>query len=89
MARPALPRSAVFIDDLHGGLVGDHFRGLQVSFDEEARSLGLGNALQLEMIRWLCEVGAASYDLGGYSAYKDRWAEAGLTTLRIVLRPAR
>jgi hypothetical protein len=74
---------------LHGALTGDHFRGLQVSFDEEARALGLGNALQLEMIKWLCDVGAATYDLGSYSAYKDRWAEAGLTTVRRMLRPAR
>ncbi len=73
---------------LHGGLRRGHFRGLQVSFDDAFRDVSLGNALQLEMIGWLCEVGAHSYDLGAYSAYKSRWAEPGLETFGIVIQPA-
>ena len=70
---------------LHGALVGDRFRGLQFSFDEDVRSLGLGNVLQLRMLERLCEEGARSYDLGGRSAYKRRWAERGLTTSGLLL----
>jgi hypothetical protein len=72
---------------LHGALVGRRFRGLQLSIDDAERELGLGNALQLEMLRWLCEEGATDYDLGGYSAYKSRWAEEGLRTFGLLLRP--
>lgn len=72
---------------LHGARVGSRFRGLQVSFDESERELGLGNALQLEMLRWLCEDGALSYDLGSYSDYKSRWAEEGLQTQGLIVRP--
>ncbi len=72
---------------LHGARVGDHFRGLQFSFDDRERALGLGNALQLEMLRWLCEEGAHSYDLGTHSSYKRRWAEEGLTTHGLFLQP--
>jgi len=72
---------------LHGGLVDGHFRGLQVAFDDEQRSLGLGNVLQFEMLEWLCEVGAGSYDMGSFSDYKTRWAEDGLTTFGLLIKP--
>ncbi|MGE4609306.1 MAG: GNAT family N-acetyltransferase [Myxococcota bacterium] len=72
---------------LHGGLIGGHFRGLQLAFDDEERALGLGNVLQLEMLKWLCEVGAGTYDLGSFSDYKSRWAEDGLTTFGLLIKP--
>jgi len=72
---------------LHGALVDGRFRGLQFSFDEAVRSLGLGNALQYQMLDWLCELGAADYDMGSHSEYKRRWAEPGLTTFGLVLHP--
>ncbi len=83
-------RDGVALGYLHGALVGSHFRGLQFSFDESLRDLGLGNSLQLEMLRWLCEVGAMTYDLGAQSPnseYKRRWAEEGLETCGLFLRP--
>jgi hypothetical protein len=45
---------------LCGGLAGDLFRGLQFSFDDRLRALGLGNALQLEAIEALTQEGVAS-----------------------------
>jgi len=72
---------------LHGALVRGRFRGLQFSFADPLRSLGLGNVLQYEMLRWICEQGAEAYDLGTGSDYKRRWAEAGLTTFGLSLRP--
>ena len=71
----------------HGAARADHFRGLQVSFDDACRDLGLGNVLQLEMIRRLVDEGVGHYDLGAQSAYKDRWAEPGLTTFGLLLQP--
>ena len=72
---------------LSGGLAGAHFRGLQFSFDERLRPLGVGNALQLEMIARLCAEGARAYDLGGQSGYKARFGEREVATLALVARP--
>jgi hypothetical protein len=72
---------------LYGGLIDGAFRGLQFSFDHTMRDLGLGNALQYEMLRWLCEDAAHSYDLGARSEYKGRWAEPGLETFGLLLQP--
>ena len=74
---------------LYGARIGEHFRGLQFSYDEQWRSVGLGNLLQLEMITWLSEERAASYDLGGQSAYKRRWAEEIRSSENILLIPKR
>src|SRR5262249_24570836 len=60
---------------LAGGVAGPTFRGLQFSFDDRLRALGLGNALQLEMIARLAGGEVRAYDLGAQSAYKARWAE--------------
>lgn len=80
-------RSGRLVGYLYGGLIGRRFRGLQFSHDEALRAVGLGNVLQLEMLRWLCEAGATHYDLGGQSSYKARWGEAGPESVSILLRP--
>jgi CelD/BcsL family acetyltransferase involved in cellulose biosynthesis len=72
---------------VHGGVRGVHYRGLQVSFDDAMRPLSLGNVLQLEMIRRLCDEGVQGYDLGAQNEYKTRWAEPGLTTFGLLLQP--
>lgn len=58
-----------------GGVLGDTYRGLQFSFDDAYRGLGLGNLCQLEQIAALCEQGCRDYDLGTGLTYKQRWAE--------------
>jgi CelD/BcsL family acetyltransferase involved in cellulose biosynthesis len=72
---------------LHGALVAGRFRGLQFSFDDRLRDLGLGNVLQLETLQRLCEVGVERYDLGAFSDYKARWGEPGLQTFGLLLQP--
>ncbi len=72
---------------LHGARFGGHFRGLQFSFDESWRAIGLGNVLQFEMLKWLCEDGALRYDLGGQSSYKGDWAEPGPEGISLLLLP--
>jgi CelD/BcsL family acetyltransferase involved in cellulose biosynthesis len=72
---------------LSGGIATGGFRGLQFSFDDRLRALGLGNVLQLEMIARLCSEGIRSYDLGAVSPYKARWAEGRRLTVGLVARP--
>jgi len=81
-------RDGESIGYLHGGVVGKHFRGLQMSFDDRYASLSLGNLLQREMIGALCEEGFLEYDLGTRPGYKERWSEPGLRTGTLVCRPA-
>jgi GNAT acetyltransferase-like protein len=74
---------------LSGGMAGSGFRGLQFSFDDRLRTLGLGNVLQLEMIARLCAARVTSYDLGSGSEYKARWAELRVPTVALVGRARR
>ncbi len=60
---------------IFGGLDGDAYRGLQMSYDDSARGRGIGNALQVENIRRCLDEGVTVYDLGMYSEYKERWAD--------------
>jgi CelD/BcsL family acetyltransferase involved in cellulose biosynthesis len=71
---------------LSGGLAGATFRGLQFSFDQRLRALGLGNVLQLEQISRLEGSGVTRYDLGAESPYKTRWAEGRVTTIGLLAR---
>ena len=80
-------RDGVDLGYLFGGVRGRVFRGLQFSFAEEARPLGLGNVLQAEMIERLCAEGVELYDLGAQSEYKAHWAEGGLVTAALAARP--
>ncbi len=70
-----------------GALFGDTFRGLQMSYDDRFRSLGLGNLVQLQLVERLCAEGVRWYDLGTDMDYKQRWAEPGLQTVALVARP--
>lgn len=70
---------------LHGALVDGYFRGLQMSFVDDWRPHGIGNLMQFSTIKWLCEDGAHTYDLGGALPYKERWAEQAIETLGLVV----
>jgi hypothetical protein len=59
-----------------GAVFGDGYRGLQFSFDDRFRAIGLGNLAQLRQIEALTEEpGVLRYDLGTGGAYKRAWAE--------------
>ncbi|HRQ88848.1 MAG TPA: GNAT family N-acetyltransferase [Bacteroidia bacterium] len=60
---------------IFGGILGRSYRGLQMSYIDECRDLGLGNRLQLENLRRCAEEGIATYDLGMHAPYKERWAD--------------
>lgn len=65
-----------------GGMAGRIYRGQQFSYDNEWRRASIGNLLQLKMIEWLCEEGAARYDmgplLGPKMEYKRHWTEVSM-----------
>lgn len=67
---------------IFGGMAGGVYRGQQFSFDESCAALSIGNLLQFEQIKWLCQEGAERYDLGpllGPSMeYKYSWTEIQL-----------
>lgn len=63
-----------------GGLLGNTYRGLQMSYDNQFREYGLGNLIQYKMIENLCEEGIEVYDLGSEVEYKSSWASDRLIT---------
>lgn len=60
---------------LFGGVLGDEYRGLQMSYDARMASCGVGNWLQWENLRERAAEGIAVYDLGMEAEYKWRWAD--------------
>lgn len=64
---------------IFGGLCGLTYRGQQFSYAAGEQKLSLGNLLQLETLKWLCEEGVARYDMGPVTGprmeYKRHWTE--------------
>jgi len=60
---------------IFGGLAGEVYRGQQFSYADGWKAESIGNLLQLEQIRWLCEEGVSRYDMGPLMGYKDHWTE--------------
>ena len=67
---------------IFGSMAGNIYRGQQFSFDDAWRKAGIGNVLQMEKVRWLCETGAKRYDMGPVTGprmeYKLHWTEKRL-----------
>jgi hypothetical protein len=71
-----------------GAVFGDTYRGLQFSFDDRFRSLGLGNLAQLHQVIALeAEPSVTRYDLGTGGEYKAAWAEAVVDSVALVAAP--
>jgi len=68
-----------------GGVLGDTYRGLQMSYDADYESYSVGSLGQLHQIAWLCEHGYRTYDLGTYMEYKLRWAESTMDSAVVLL----
>lgn len=69
-----------------GALLGDTYRGLQFSYDQEFVDYSLGNLGQWQQIQWLADEGVRQYDLGTDMAYKTRWADHSFTTETVLCR---
>jgi len=72
---------------LFGGMAGDIYRGQQFSFAVDWKSQSIGNLLQLEQVRSLCDEGATRYDMGPIMEYKRHWTETKTTIESLVMRP--
>jgi CelD/BcsL family acetyltransferase involved in cellulose biosynthesis len=68
-----------------GAVFDDEYRGLQFSYDDAYRPIGLGGLMQYHQILELCRDGLARYDLGTEMDYKRRWAEGVMETEMLVL----
>lgn len=76
---------------IFGGAAGDVYRGQQFSYDDAFRAYSVGNILQLEKVRWLCELGFARYDMGPITGprmdYKAHWTENREKIETWIMRP--
>lgn len=69
-----------------GAKVGSTYRGLQFSYDNAYRSLGMGNLLQIFQMSQLIKEGITLYDLGSDAPYKDRWSDGTFDTTTFIIR---
>ncbi|MDR2744215.1 MAG: GNAT family N-acetyltransferase [Desulfovibrio sp.] len=64
---------------IFGGKAGNIYRGQQFSYADNWKAFSIGNLMQIEQIRWLCEEGAKRYDMGPLvglrMGYKTHWTE--------------
>lgn len=67
-----------------GGVRGDLYRGMQLSYVRAASDLGVGHLLQLAQIERLQHEGIVTYDMGMDMPYKRRWADRVDETFAIV-----
>ena len=68
-----------------GGVLGDTYRGLQLSFIEKVRALSIGNILQAHEVARLCTEQVGRYDLGMDIPYKRNWGELLVTTRTLLI----
>jgi hypothetical protein len=69
---------------IFGGVRNGTYRGLQLSFTESARALGVGNMLQWHEIQRLCGEDLHTYDIGMDMEYKRLWTEELFTTRLLI-----
>lgn len=65
------------------------YRGVQMTTHANYRAIGLGNALQIAMMKALTDEGVVSYDLGSAMPYKQRWADFTDRTVSLVVNHTR
>jgi CelD/BcsL family acetyltransferase involved in cellulose biosynthesis len=68
-----------------GGVRARTYRGLQLSFAEDVRSLGIGHLLQLHQVEALGGSGVDTYDMGMDMPYKRRWADRVEETFAVLV----
>lgn len=72
---------------IFGGLAGKVYRGQQFSYAVDWQAASIGNLMQLEQVRWLCEEGATRYDMGPLMDYKRHWTEnKAVVETRVLMR---
>lgn len=74
---------------IFGGLAGHIYRGQQFSYAADWKSFSIGNLLQVELIKWLCEEHIVRYDMGPVMDYKKHWTENNYPITTVVLEHRR
>jgi len=70
-----------------GGVRARRYRGLQISYTQQARQYSVGNLLQAHQLHLLCESGEVDvYDMGMDMDYKRRWADRTDETVTFLVR---
>lgn len=73
-----------------GGVRGDHYRGLQISYTTDVERLSIGHVLQLHQLEQLHATETIrTYDLGMDFEYKRRWADRTVPMSSIVVERTR
>lgn len=76
---------------IFGSCLEGFYRGQQFSFDQEYAPFSLGNLLQYQKIKWLCEDAIARYDMGPITGprmgYKAHWTEERIEINTWIMRP--
>ncbi|HJA79162.1 GNAT family N-acetyltransferase [uncultured Desulfovibrio sp.] len=76
---------------IFGGTTGTVYRGQQFSYHNAWKRWSIGNLLQVEQVRWLCEEGVTRYDMGPLDSeamrYKAHWTERRLPIQTWLLIP--
>lgn len=68
-----------------GAVMDGRYRGVQMSYDARYRDDGLGNCIQIALMKQLADEGVRLYDLGSTMPYKTRWADYVDATTTIVV----
>lgn len=75
---------------IFGSAASRYYRGQQFSYMQEFADLSIGNLLQFEKIKWLCQEGYERYDMGPVTGprmeYKLHWTEQSCPMETWVLR---
>ena len=74
---------------IFGSLADKVYRGQQFSYADDWKSFSIGNLLQLEQVKWLCEEHIERYDMGPMMEYKKHWTEIVRPIRALVLRRRR
>jgi hypothetical protein len=69
-----------------GGVLGDLYRGLQLSYHDDYGDLSPGNLAQWVMLEGLADEGIATYDMGQSMDYKERWSDREETSVALIIR---
>jgi len=74
---------------IFGSIAGDVYRGQQFSYADDWKSFSIGNLLQAELIKWLCEQNIRRYDMGPMMDYKKHWTENNYPITAAILQRKR
>jgi hypothetical protein len=70
---------------IFGAVMGNRYRGLQFSYDNDFRHVSLGSLMQWHTIQRMSDEGIQLYDLGMEMEYKYAWSEMTLSSSGLII----